>query len=264
MPRAREPSRSELLESERGEVRSEFGRLSAALVFPNTYSVGMSNLAVHALYRMINGHPEFWCDRVFIWADGAPRALETGRPPADFDVVALSVSYELDELNAVELLRRAGYDLACLADVTDDGLYGRIMADMAQSHGDLCRRLRYIHGAQKRFYRMLEAWKAGDVETIGSVFREDGIGLRDDYEISGPELESMCDIARTVGGVLGERMLGGGDKGASGALVLPGSVDELKRAVEVAYPRSHPDLAGNYAVHVCGIVDGVAVLEGLV
>jgi len=164
----------------------------------------------------------------------------------------------------VELLRRAGYDLACLADVTDDGLYGRIMADMAQSHGDLCRRLRYIHGAQKRFYRMLEAWKAGDVETIGSVFREDGIGLRDDYEISGPELESMCDIARTVGGVLGERMLGGGDKGASGALVLPGSVDELKRAVEVAYPRSHPDLAGNYAVHVCGIVDGVAVLEGLV
>ncbi len=111
MRRAREPSRSELLTSERGEVRSAFGRLSAALVFPNTYSVGMSNLAVHALYRAINAHPAFWCDRVFVWADGAARALETGRPPADFDVVALSVSYELDELNAVELLRRAGIPL---------------------------------------------------------------------------------------------------------------------------------------------------------
>ena len=44
-------------------------------------------------------------------------------------------------------------------------------------------------------------------------------GLRDEYVISGPELETMCDIVRTVPGVLGERMLGGGDKGASGCLV---------------------------------------------
>ena len=33
--------------------------------------------------------------------------------------------------------------------------------------------------------------------------------MRDDYKISGPELETMCDIARTVPGVMGERMLGG-------------------------------------------------------
>ena len=111
MPRAREPSRPELLKAERGEVRSAFGRLGVALVFPNTYFVGMSNLAVHALYRRINAHPEFWCDRAFAGPDGAVVALETGRPLGDFDVVALSVSYELDELNAVELLRRAGLPL---------------------------------------------------------------------------------------------------------------------------------------------------------
>jgi galactokinase len=110
---------------------------------------------------------------------------------------------------------------------------------------------------------MLDAWKAGDVEAVGRIFREDGIGLRDDYKISGPELEAMCDIARTVPGVLGERMLGGGDKGASGALVCADSVEELKQAVDTTYPQNHPDFADKYAVHICKVVDGVRVYDKL-
>jgi galactokinase len=110
---------------------------------------------------------------------------------------------------------------------------------------------------------MLEAWKAGDIETVGQIFRADGLGLRDDYKISGPELETMCDVVRTVPGVLGERMLGGGDKGASGALVRAESVEVVKAAVDTAYPRSCPDFAKKYAVHVCKVVDGVRVYEGL-
>jgi galactokinase len=121
----------------------------------------------------------------------------------------------------------------------------------------------YIYGAQKRFYAMLSAWKAGDIETVGEIFRKDGIGLRGDYSISGPELETMCDIARSVPGVLGERMLGGGDKGASGALVKAESVEALTAAVETAYPRSHPDFADKYAVHVCKVVDGIRLYEDM-
>lgn len=68
---------------------------------------------------------------------------------------------------------------------------------------------------------------------------------------------------RSVPGVLGERMLGGGDKGASGALVEAGSVEAVKASVDAAYPRSRPDFAENYAVHVCKVVDGVRVYEGL-
>jgi galactokinase len=109
---------------------------------------------------------------------------------------------------------------------------------------------------------MLDAWKAGDIETVGEIFRQDGVGLRDDYQISGPELETMCDIARTVPGVLGERMLGGGDKGASGAIVRAGAVEDLRRAVALAYPRSRPQYADQFAVHVLNIVDGVAVFDG--
>jgi len=81
--------------------------------------------------------------------------------------------------------------------------------------------------------------------------------------VSGPELETMCDIARTVPGVLGERMLGGGDKGAAGVLVRADSVTQLKDAVALAYPRSHPGYADKFASHVCNIVDGVTVLPGI-
>ena len=163
----------------------------------------------------------------------------------------------------VSLLQIENYDIKCLADIKDEALYQRIMKQFCAKCPDLCDRLKYIYSAQKRFYEMLDAWKAGDVETVGRIFRTDGTGLRDDYKISGPELETMCDIARTVEGVFGERMLGGGDKGAAGALVRADSVDALKQAVDVAYPRSHPGYADSYAVHVCRVVDGVKVYDNL-
>ena len=163
----------------------------------------------------------------------------------------------------VSILQKAGYDISCLADVKDQGLYEKILAQFQNQHPDLCDRLKYIFHSQQRFYEMLDAWRSGDIETVGRIFREDGIGLRDDYKISGPELETMCDIVRSVPGVLGERMLGGGDKGAAGALVSTDSVDALKQAVDTAYPRSHPEYCDKYAVHICKVVDGVRVYDGL-
>ncbi|KAH8064965.1 galactokinase [Aureococcus anophagefferens] len=96
-----------------------------------------------------------------------------------------------------------------------------------------------------------------------AVYDQDGLGLRDDYAISGPELETMCDIARTVDGVYGERMLGGGDKGAAGAIVAAAAVDALVSAVRRAYPKAHPAYKDKFATHVVHPCDGVAVLPGL-
>jgi len=163
----------------------------------------------------------------------------------------------------VALLQKAGIAITCLADVKDQTLYDQIKDQFGRSHADLFQRLNYIYHAQQRFYTMLDAWRSGDVETVGSIFRQDGLGLRDDYKISGPELETMCDIVRTVPGVLGERMLGGGDKGASGALVRAESVEAVKQIVDTAYPRSRPAFANKYAVHVCKVVDGVRTYEGV-
>jgi len=163
----------------------------------------------------------------------------------------------------VTILQRAGYKISCLADIKTDGQYEKILAQFAGQYPDLCDRFRYIYAAQRRFYEMLDAWKRGDIVTVGRIFREDGVGLRDDYRISGPELETMCDIARTIPGCLGERMLGGGDKGAAGALVKAASVNALKKAVNIAYPQSRPEFADKFAVHICKVVDGVRVFSGL-
>ena len=199
-----------------------------------------------------------------------------GARASDFRIVVLDTgtirpgleksTYKIRRAQCEELvgiLQKAGYDISCLADIKDQALYERIVVQFGDKHPDLCDRLNYIFGAQQRFYKMLDAWKAGDIETVGSIFRTDGVGLRDDYKISGPQLETMCDIARTVAGVLGERMLGGGDAGAAGALVRADSVDSLKDAVDNVYPRSHPAYAQKHAVHVCKVVDGVTVYDDL-
>jgi galactokinase len=199
-----------------------------------------------------------------------------GSGASDFRIVVLDTATERPGLEKstykirrseceqlVSILQKADFDISCLADIKDEKVYKKITAEFGEKQPDLCNRLKYIFGAQSRFYEMLEAWKAGDIETVGRIFREDGVGLRDDYKISGPELETMCDIVRTIPGVLGERMLGGGDKGASGALVLVESVEAVRKAVDTAYPRSRPDFADKYAVHVCKVVDGVKVFEDL-
>jgi galactokinase len=163
----------------------------------------------------------------------------------------------------VGILQKSGYDIASLADIRTNGVFEKIVAQFEGPYPHLCDRLQYIFYAQQRFYEMLDAWKRGDIETVGQIFRQDGIGLRDVYRISGGELETMCDIVRSVPGVLGERMLGGGDKGAAGALVRADAVAAVKKAVDVGYPGSRPDFADKYAVHVCKVVDGVRLYQHL-
>jgi galactokinase len=188
--------------------------------------------------------------------------LDTGtdRPGLEKSTYAVR-RRECEEL--VAILQKAGFDVKCLADIKDEATYSKIMDRFGREQPHLCDRLNYIFHAQQRFYRMMDAWRAGDIETVGAIFRQDGLGLRDDYKISGPELETMCDIVRTVPGVFGERMLGGGDKGASGALVRAEAVETVKKAVDAAYPRSRPAFAAKYATHVCKVVDGMRVYENL-
>jgi radical SAM superfamily enzyme YgiQ (UPF0313 family) len=110
-----------LLEKERGTFRKDWGgRLPIALVFPNTYYVGMSSLAVHTLYRLWNARDDVVCERVFTdllapEASGRhlaqPLSLESASPLDYFPIVALSISYEMDYFNVVALLRAADIPL---------------------------------------------------------------------------------------------------------------------------------------------------------
>ena len=82
--------------------------MRCALAYPNTYFVGMSNLGLQTMYRVINQRPDTVCERVFLptaaeggWY-GAGKTpllcLESQRPLGDFDVIGFSVSYENDYL----------------------------------------------------------------------------------------------------------------------------------------------------------------------
>ena len=161
---------------------------------------------------------------------------------------------ECDQMKAL-LTEKFGY--ASLAEVNTAEKFAAATAYIKAVAPASVGRLKYLYEAQTRFAETLAAWRSGDIEQVGKNFRADGIGLRDDYRISGPELETMCDIARSVPGVLGERMLGGGDKGASGALIKADTFDALKATVEAAYPICHPAFADEFAIHSCRTVDGI-------
>jgi radical SAM superfamily enzyme YgiQ (UPF0313 family) len=87
------------------------------LVYPNTYHVGMSNLGLHAVYRLLNQMAHVLCERAFLpdtTAAGtrAPLAsIESERPLTDFDIVAFSVAFENDYPNLLWLLEKAGIPL---------------------------------------------------------------------------------------------------------------------------------------------------------
>lgn len=161
----------------------------------------------------------------------------------------------------VRLVNGMGIPIKNLAEVRDDDTLSAIRKRLGASHPQLVARLEYLFHAQRRFADLQRAWTAGDVMSLGAAFRADGIGLRDLYRISGPELETMCDLARSVPGCFGERMLGGGDKGAAGAIVLADAVQRVREAITTGYPRSHPACASHFAVHDLDVVDGVTVFE---
>jgi radical SAM superfamily enzyme YgiQ (UPF0313 family) len=102
------------LEKENGAVFKDWGgRLRVALAFPNTYYVGMSSLALQIIYQTFNDLPDVVCERVFWDKDGrrAGRSLislESQRDLDEFDVLAFTISYEMDYFNVVEMLRQAG------------------------------------------------------------------------------------------------------------------------------------------------------------
>jgi radical SAM superfamily enzyme YgiQ (UPF0313 family) len=98
-----------LLADEAGAiVKDPGGKTTVALVYPNSYRVGMSNLAVHTVYKLLNDHPGMACERAFLpIGDGPVLTIETQRSIAEFDIVAFTISFENDLLNVIPILERS-------------------------------------------------------------------------------------------------------------------------------------------------------------
>lgn len=88
--------------------------LRIALVFPNTYEVGMSNLGFQEVYRLFNAYDFVSCERVFLLPPPFHTqhySLESGRILSDFDVIAFSVSFELDIPNVLTIIKNVQINL---------------------------------------------------------------------------------------------------------------------------------------------------------
>jgi radical SAM family uncharacterized protein/radical SAM-linked protein len=122
-------------------IGSEFGsvvkdleqvRVRFALAFPDTYEVGMSNLGFRLLYHLLNDRPEVACERVFLpWPDmeGMLRArglplftLESRAPVRAFDVLGITLQFELCYTSALALLDLSGVPLLASERGDDDPL----------------------------------------------------------------------------------------------------------------------------------------------
>lgn len=96
------------------------------------------------------------------------------------------------------------------------------------------KRVRHVVTEIERVDAFVALLRAGDYDRIGPLMDASHASLRDDYEVSCPELDTAVDTARAAG-ALGARMTGGGFGGSAIALVPAGLVGRVERAVEEAY-----------------------------
>ncbi len=89
------------------------GETAVALIYPNTYHLGMSNLGFQTVYGLLNELDGIVCERSFLpdqnVADtGDIISIESGRALATFDIIAVSLSFENDYPNLLLILEKAG------------------------------------------------------------------------------------------------------------------------------------------------------------
>lgn len=116
----------------------------------------------------------------------------------------------------------------------------------------LQRRAGYVIAENARVLQVANLLEAGYVEAIGPILWQGHAGLRDDYEVSSKELDALVDIAHSVPGVLGGRMMGGGFGGCTINLVRNEAIEALRKAVEEQYPEKAGKQASFELCHAVG------------
>ncbi len=124
----------------------------------------------------------------------------------------------------------AALGVASLRDVPAD-------ADLGVLDDGTARRVRHVLTENRRVLETVERLRAGDVRGIGRLLAASHASMRDDYEISCPELDLAVEAA-TAAGAVGARMTGGGFGGSAIALVPAEGADRIAGTVTEAFLRS--------------------------
>ncbi len=136
-----------------------------------------------------------------------------------------------------EAARRLGVPL--LRDVTMETLLLNKDKLIDDVNGDrLFKRAFHVVGEDVRTLKMADALVQGDWKTVGEQMYASHDSLRDDYEVSCPEIDVLVEIARSIGmegGVIGSRITGGGFGGCTVSLVKTDKIDEITRKYQEEY-----------------------------
>jgi galactokinase len=156
---------------------------------------------------------------------------------------------------AVTALRKALPEIRALRDVT--------AAQLEEHRGLLSaviyKRALHVVTENERVLRAAEAFQSGAIEKLGQLMADSHRSLRQDYEVSCPELDILVEIAARQRGVLGARMTGGGFGGCTINLVDVSHAQEFQQKVSAAYKSAtglQPD------IYVCKAAQGAEVVEG--
>ena len=133
----------------------------------------------------------------------------------------------------VELLSEWLGDIKALRDVSVEEFskYGDRLPEIIR------KRCGYVIAENARVIDSVKALKSGELEHFGKLMAESHTGLRDEYEVSCAELDTLVEAAGNVDGVIGARMTGAGFGGCTVNLVKEESIDQFVRTLSTAYEK---------------------------
>jgi galactokinase len=155
---------------------------------------------------------------------------------------------------AVRLLQERFRSLTSLRDLTPQefGQAEMLLPDTIR------KRCRHVVTENSRVLAAAAALEESDLNSLGHLMDESHASLRDDYQVSSPELDLMVELARQVPGTYGARMTGGGFGGCTVNLVAVEATDEFQRRVGATYA----DRTGvSPEIHISSISDGAGPWE---
>lgn len=117
----------------------------------------------------------------------------------------------------------------------------------------VCRRAKHAVYENQRTIKALEALKKNDLTKFGKLMNQSHDSLRDDYEVSCQELDTLVDLAQSVEGVIGSRMTGGGVGGCTVSIVKDEAIDQFKEVILNGYKEATGKTA---EIYIASIGDG--------
>lgn len=151
---------------------------------------------------------------------------------------------------AVEIFRQWYPKILALRDIS--------VAQFEEHEADLPEpvrsRARHVVTENDRAVRSAAVLEAGDVAAFGKLMNESHVSLRDDYEVSIPDMDTLVAAAQAVPGCYGSRLTGAGFGGCTVSLVANDAVERFKQEVGAAFQAA---TGRNTTIYVCQASDGV-------